>query len=47
MSGTEKKPITDTPKRKVDDATAAKVKGGAEPVSRPKPKTATPISDLR
>ena len=44
---TEKQPeqISDLGKPKLDDAAAEKVKGGAEPVNRPKP--AEPISDLK
>mgnify|MGYP006351461063 CR=1 FL=1 len=37
MSGTEKKPTPDLPGLDVDNGMAAQVKGGAEPVSRPKP----------
>ena len=37
MSGSEKKPTADLPELNVDNATAAQVKGGAEPVNKPKP----------
>ncbi len=45
MSGTEKKPTADMPELNVDSATADKVKGGAEPVSKPKP--AEPVGTPR
>lgn len=45
MSGTEKKPIADMPELNVDSATADKVKGGAEPVSKPKP--SEPVNTAR
>ena len=38
-------PITNLPKPEVDASTAEKVKGGAEPVSKPKP--AEPVSAPR
>ncbi len=41
----QREPISDLSKPKLDDATAEKVKGGAEPVGKPKP--AEPISDLK
>ena len=45
MSGTEKKPITSMPELNVDNATADKVKGGAEPVGKPIP--AAPVNNVR
>jgi hypothetical protein len=45
MSGSEKKPTADMPELNVDNATADKVKGGAEPPSKPKP--LDPVNGVR
>lgn len=39
-------PPSNLPKQKVDDAAAAKVKGGAEPISS-RPKPAEPVNGIR